>query len=99
MGQFSAILGPIAKKQVQAKGLHGPLLLRVLGASKIAWVGWVKKDGAGNISKRFLGCQNFSYMENRGNMVILPFSMFVCQKMNRLNSGGESEQKSGITEN
>ena len=27
-----------APRQVQAKVLHGPLLLRVLGARKIAWV-------------------------------------------------------------
>lgn len=51
-----------APRQVQAKVLHGPLLLRVLGARKIAWVlvgglvGWEEK--VGNLWIRCLDVKN-----------------------------------------
>ena len=58
-----------------------------------------EKDDAEIFRRDFWGVKNLVIWKNTGNMVILAFSMFVCQKMNRLNSGGESEQKRGITEN
>ena len=61
-----------ALRQVQAKVLHGPLLLRVLGARKIAWVwlvGWwvVGKKKSEIFGSEMFGCQECS-LEKHGTI-------------------------------
>ena len=90
-----------APQQVEAKVLHGPLLLRVLGARKIAWVwlvGWwvVGKKKVGNLWIRDFWMSRMFVGKTMGTRLwCLSFSMFVCKKMSPPNGEANLEQKRG----
>ena len=71
-----------APRQVQAKVLHGPLLLRVLGARKIAWVwlvglvGCWEEKSRKSLDPRFLDVKNVRWKNHRDKIVM--FIPFLC---------------------